>query len=346
MSSVSPTPDGPTAPDRSTAPNGPTAPDPLTAPNGPAADSHLLALQRDFRLTSIEPMSLTRFARVHRAVTSTGEHVVAKVTDTRAEAMARWTRALADAGVTVVSAVAGPLELDGDQWVLYPFIDGESYTGTTEQIRSAGDLLGRLHAAHVPTDGLRAYSHPDTERADVDSDLGTLRDVITAHLPCEEADAALAGLTALADRWWEHSWPALRARDAELPRTGVSSDYKASNVVFTPTGPVLVDPDNGGVEPRLLDLAMALVLFHCECPGAPARMMNHEEWEVFARAYGEHVTLTPAEHELWSAAVDHMWWEEGTWVLEDNDEQAWADPVQGGYLRSLALWDPSGYRLP
>lgn len=320
----------------------------MTSGTDPAITSptHLEALRLAFDLSHLDAVSLTRFARVHRASTADGQEVVVKVTDARAEAMARWVRALAGADVPVVTAAAGPREVDGEQWVLYPFVEGEEYTGGAEQLRAAGGLLGRLHAAVVPTDGLREYSHPATTRSDVDGDLATLRTVFTEHLAPEEAEVAHAGLTALADRWWGRSWPLVKERDAELPRTGVSSDYKASNLVFADDGPVLVDPDNGGVEPRLFDLAMAVVLFHCECPGAPARMLSPEEWEVFVQAYAAHVDLTAAERELWPAAVDHMWWEEGTWVLEDNDEQAWADPVQGGYLRSLALWDPTDYPLP
>lgn len=311
-----------------------------------ASPTYLEHLRRAFDLSHLDPVSLTRFARVHRGITAEGQDVVAKVTDRRSEAMARWTRALAAADVDVVTVVVGPREVDGEPWVLYPLIEGEAYSASTEQIRAAGDLLGRMHAAPVPTDGLRAYSHPDTVRSDVDGDLETLHGVFAGHLPPAEASTALEGIASLADRWWKHSWPSLKDRDAELPRTGVSSDYKACNLVFTPTGPVLVDPDNGGVEPRLFDLAMSLVLFHCECPGAPTRMLNPQEWEVFVGAYLAHVELTEAERELWPAAVDHMWWEEGTWALEDNDEQAWADPVQGGYLQSLALWDPAQYPLP
>lgn len=304
------------------------------------------ALRELFDLESLDPESLTRFARVHRGRTATGENVVVKVTDRHAEAMARWTRALVARGLPVVSPARGPFEHAGEQWVAYPFIEGGSYDGRTEQIRSAGDLLGRLHASDAPTGGLGEYRHPGTLRAEVDDDLVTLDGVFCEKLSSDAARRADGNIAALAERWWSRSWPRVKERDTELPRTGVSSDFKASNLVFAPLGPVLVDPDNGGLEPRLFDLAETLVLFHYESPGAPARMMDPEEWQVFVTAYLRHVRLTAAERELWPAAIDHLWWEEGTWVLADNDDAAWADPVQGGYLRSLALWDPEPYVLP
>ena len=39
-------------------------------------------------------------------------------------------------------------------------------------------------------------------------------------------------------------------------------------------------------------------------------------------------------------------WEEGTWALEDNDADAWADPRQGGYLRALTVVTPEDFPLP
>ncbi|MGC0252579.1 hypothetical protein [Pseudactinotalea sp. Z1748] len=38
--------------------------------------------------------------------------------------------------------------------------------------------------------------------------------------------------------------------------------------------------------------------------------------------------------------------EEGAWVLEYNDDGAWADPRQGAYLRDLATINPARFSLP
>ena len=68
--------------------------------------------------------------------------------------------------------------------------------------------------------------------------------------------AAMKGSNADLGRRFAHALPSLRT--ADLPAAAVTSDFKANNLVYTSTGPVMVDPDNGGVEPRLLDLALAV----------------------------------------------------------------------------------------
>lgn len=289
-------------------------------------------------LHDVQPESLTRFARVHRARTADGQDVVVKVAGAqpaRVGAMARWQRDLAGQGVPVIAALDlegdNPRQVGEDWWVVYPFLDGAAYTGTPEQIESAGELLGRIHAAEVNTDGLRAYEWPDTPHEDVISDLETLEEVLTAQGDPE----AFAAVRALADRWWENK-TRLEARDGDLPRCGVSSDYKANNLIWSGSVPTLVDPDNGGHEPRLFELAFVATLFHNECDGAPGRLLDAGEWSRFLTGYARHVELTEAERELWPLVLDHILWEEGTWVLEDNDEAAWADSRQRAYLLDLA----------
>lgn len=300
-----------------------------------------------FRLRHIDASSLTPHARVYRAISGDGAAVVIKRTPGDAErtaALVAWTEALAGADVPVVTPVPlqapNPREIDGEHWVVYPWVSGADYEGTSKQIRLTGDFLGRMHAAAVPTAGLREYGWPETGWDDVATDLETLDGILAAH----EGDAS--AVRELGRRWWEESFPALRAAEAALVRTAVSSDYKANNLIFTAAGPMLVDPDNGGLEPRIFDLALALTLFHNECPGAPGRLFTAEEWQTFAGAYARHVQFSEAERELWPAALDHMLWEEGTWVLEDNDDAAWADPRQRAFLLDLAAANPERYPLP
>lgn len=243
-----------------------------------------------------------------------------------------------------------------DWWVAYPFVPGRAYSGSAGDIEAAGDLLGRIHAVDLPPAlrrAMRPYAWPETHRHEVDEDLQTLADVLRRH-GGNRAGQAIATVGALAERWWSTAFPQLHAEDTadQLPRAGVPGDYKASNLVFIeerergPSEPVLVDPDNGGIEPRIFDLALAVVLFHNECPGAPGRLLTPTEWHRFASAYTRHVDLTDRERALWPLALDHMLWEEGTWVLEDNDDAAWADPRQGAHLLDLALTTPDRYRLP
>jgi thiamine kinase-like enzyme len=125
----------------------------------------------------------------------------------------------------------------------------------------------------------------------------------------------------------------------------VSSDFKANNLVWAARGPVLVDPDNAGREPRLLDLALALILFHNECAEAPDRLFTVREWQLFLDAYLAHVTVSESEHRLWPRAIDHMLWDEGTWALNDNTDPAWAEARQARFLIALAQTRPARYHL-
>jgi spectinomycin phosphotransferase len=293
-----------------------------------------------FALRDLEPRSLTPWARVFRARTHDGHLVVVKRTATKATnaaAMAAWTRAARASGFPVVApadvSVANPQQLGPDWWVVYPWVSGRAYGGTLDEIRMAADLLGRQHTLEVDASALRRYTWPEPDAADVEVEL--------AKLARRVPDPGL--LRGLADRWRTRSLPALRS--ADLLHVGVSSDFKASNLVFGPEGPVLVDPDNGGCEPRLFDLALAVVLFHHECPGAPGRLFTSNEWSVFHRAYEAHVPLTGTERRLWPAALDHMLWDEGSWALDDNDDAAWGDPRQGAFLRDLATTSPDRFPL-
>lgn len=308
----------------------------------------LTELTAAFDLVELDPQSLTRFARVHRGRTADGSDVVVKVAGSDSErvaAMARWQRELAAQGVPVVTALeldtANPQQLGEDWWVVYPFLEGAAYTGTAQQIESAGALLGLIHAADAGTEGLRDYAWPDTDHDDVVADLETLEGVLTAQGDQE----AFAAVRDLAGRWWENK-ARLEARDADLPRCGVSSDYKANNLIWAGPLPILVDPDNGGHEPRLFELAFVATMFHNECDGAPGRLLDPGEWAAFLAGYTQHVELTDAERELWPLVLDHILWEEGTWALEDNDEAAWADPRQRACLLDLARASVQRFPLP
>jgi len=252
-------------------------------------------------------------------------------------AMASWTRAAAAAGFPVVAPCtlvpANPQPVGAGWWVVYPWVAGEVYSGELEQVRLAGDLLGRQHSLAVDASGLRPYTWPEVDEAAMDADLERL----AARLP------DLTVLRSLAVRWRETSLPALRR--ADLPSVGVSSDFKANNLVYTSTGPVLVDPDNGGLEPRLFDLALAVLLFHYECPEAPGRLFTTKEWTTFWDAYATHVELDAVEREQWPAALDHMLWEEGTWALDDSDDDAWSNDGQSSFLHALATTTPDMFPL-
>lgn len=305
-----------------------------------SASPDVATLAAAFGLADVDPTSLSPWSSVFRGRAPDGSPVVVKRTARQAanaHAMAGWTRAAAAAGFAVVSpvalAVANPQQVDEDWWVVYPWVAGRPYRGQPTQVRQAGDLLGRQHALGVDPAALRGYRWPAVDPAGVAEEL----DELARKVPDP------AAMTALADRW-ARQLPVLRA--ASLPAVAVSSDFKAVNLVWPDgRGPVLVDPDNGGLEPRLFDLALAVLLFHHECPAAPGRLFDDQEWTVFRDAYRAHVRLDAVEQRLWFEALDHLLWEEGSWALADNDEQAWADPRQGAFLRDLATTRPDRFPL-
>ncbi len=136
-------------------------------------------------------------------------------------------------------------------------------------------------------------------------------------------------------------------RDADLPHVPVSLAFRACNLVYRHGVPILVDPDNAEYAPRLLDLALAALLFHNEIEDGPGRLFDEAEWPGFIEAYLRHVELTGAERSLWPAAVRYMLIEWGFWTLADAAGiGAWAQPAQRSFLRSLAGADEARFALP
>jgi spectinomycin phosphotransferase len=124
-------------------------------------------------------------------------------------------------------------------------------------------------------------------------------------------------------------------RDAQLPLANASMDFKANNLVYTTGGPVLVDPDNGDLAPRLLDLAQAALLFHTEHDPAPPRLFDTAQWSAFIEAYLRHVSLTDQERALWPAAIAYMLGDEGIWALTSEADE-WRSQRQRSFLLALA----------
>jgi hypothetical protein len=137
--------------------------------------------------------------------------------------------------------------------------------------------------------------------------------------------------------------PALR--QVPLPATNACMDYKATNLIYTSAGPVLIDPDNGDFAPRILDLAQAALLFHTDHEAAPPRPFDRSEWSVFAGAYLREVNLTDDERLLWPSAVDYMLAMEGHWAFTGTPEE-WDDPHQRRFLLALASARTADFPLP
>jgi Ser/Thr protein kinase RdoA (MazF antagonist) len=275
--------------------------------------------------------SIYPYAPVFRASVDGRPVVVKRARRSTPEAIATWTRSLAANAFPVVTPVVEPVrDSSGAAWVAYPWIEGRPYRCTTEDIAAAGDLLGRLHAWDAPPSGIPSFGWPQYAAGDVEADLAKCAPLVSG--PLRER------LRELAARLEPELLPPLR--DADLPRFEASADWKANNLVYAPSGPVLVDPDNGEYLPRLLDLALAVVLFHTET--ATHRAFDAAEWAAFRAAYLAHVRLTDVERELWPVALEYQQWEEGSWAVEDSD---WSDPDRALFLADALCADATRFPL-
>jgi len=135
-----------------------------------------------------------------------------------------------------------------------------------------------------------------------------------------------------------------------LPQVNSCWDYKANNLIFDKIGkPTLIDPDNAGRIPRLVDFALAIILFHNELDSAPSRLFNLEEWELFRDTYLENIELTKLEKDLWQ---DYLWFvfiDEALWLItcdidlvKKNEKN---DKIQVNFIKSLIKFDPKMFIL-
>ncbi len=284
-------------------------------------------LSEDLRsLTGIQnPVSIYAFAPVFKGIYQ-GEKVVLKRTRAplaRAAALQDWLRPLKQ------SVHALHLwEHEQHIWVMYPFIEGKPYTGSLEQCEAAGELLGQIH--NLPPADFGSYvMEPPADLLDTD------RDTVNAMLSKQYISAETAAQ--LHD--FINTIPEVYTQllSLELPEVTASWDYKANNLVFTEPV-VLIDPDSSGNLPRLLDLALACLLFHNESP-PQNDLWSQAQWQAFLRGYGQHITLTPAEKECWPLAKQWMYYDEALWLLSNAKAAEWTDPAQGAFLKALVNLD-------
>jgi Ser/Thr protein kinase RdoA (MazF antagonist) len=314
------------------------SPTPASAADHPELFAHFAA--EDIPERSIYPFSPVFPCRID------GRRAVLKRTrraPENAQAVAAVTRQWAAQGIAVVTPLGldmpNPVRLGEVHWVAYPFVAGRAYTGQPREVAAAGELLGRMHATGAGSAVLPAFRWPDHDQAGVTEDVDLLRAVMVPHAP----DRVIKRLTDLVTRFMVEMVPPIR--EGQLPHANASMDYKASNLVYTADGPVLVDPDNGDYAPRLLDLAQAALLFHTDHDAAPPRPFDAAQWSTFIQAYLRHISLTDHERALWPLAIEYMLSEEGHWALtcEPSD---WQLPRQNSFLLTLAEASADDFPLP
>lgn len=303
-----------------------------------AAPAFLTAFQFD---EPSPPTSLCAYGPVFQVRDHRGVWVVKRtgLVHSSGAAIGSWVTALRRAGVRTVAPASGfapnPRTLDdGKTWVVYPYVAGMPYRADKLQIASAGQLLGRIHAAGVPeVNDLRTYEQPVVRSAEW----------IDRHKEAAVMAMGRAGFAADAFRALASTRFAAQAPVLGLPLVGGSFDFKASNLVFTPE-PVLIDPDHAARLPRLYDLAVAALLFHNDLPSAPGKLWAADEWQTFLCGYLQHVTPTRHERASWEAVLHLAWLDQGVWLL-GNFPEGWADSKEAGYLHDLATTDLSRFSL-
>lgn len=281
-----------------------------------------------FRATDAPEHSIYPFAPVFPADVEGRRVVIKRARQSVPDVIAAWTNDLAGSGFPCVApvslAVANPARLEsGTAWVAYPFVAGRTYRPSPSDAAAAGDLLGRLHDRALGRPPVPPLPWPEYQPGEVAADLASYLAVAHAHLAPRSADR----LRGLADRFEDHLLPAVRT--ADVPVVDATADWKASNLVYAPDGPVLIDPDNANRIPRLLDLALAALQFHSEVLD---RAFIAAEWTAFRDGYLARVRLTESERALWPIALDYQLWEEVAWAIGDDE---WTDPQRPGYFTDV-----------
>lgn len=226
-----------------------------------------------------EPASIYPYSPVYR-VKYGNRDVVVKRTQKRAGNVMSYTNMLKDKGINVVTPVKlqvdNPQKYEDTNFVVYPFIEGEKYSGKDNEIYEAGKLLGQIHSSSPVSNvyDLLVYDVYDFNEEEVKESM----EAINQH-------AQKAGIRmdpGLKTKLLESVANQQELYRANLPHVATPHDFKANNLILIPE-PFLIDPDNAAWIPKIFDLALALLLFHNEHEEAPDRVFTKGEWELFYR---------------------------------------------------------------
>lgn len=296
-----------------------------------AAFGALLTIDRG---ASLSPWSEVWSAQVHGGAEPVA--AVVKQTWRNPAPLEAWQRTLVARGIRTVAPLLPPVALgDGDdveQWVAYPRLAGREWDGDSDDLAAAGRLLGQMHTASdgLAIDGFAPFEWGNPERSSIDEDIEAIRASAAEHWPHAATDRWVSQLDAFVDTLE-------RVRGAGLPHLPVSLDHRAANLLFDAEGALMLDLENAALAPRILDLAVAVLLFPLEHAGSGGSALGSEEWAAFRDAYLAECPLTRQERELWPTALTYMKLEWGTWHLTEGVE---AEPDGNlAYLEDLLTLD-------
>ena len=283
---------------------------------------------------SLSPYSDVWAARVHGG--DEDVRAVVKRTWRNPAPLEAWQRTLVARGIRTVAPLVPAVGVGEDdafeQWVAYPRLAGREWDGGMDDLAAAGRLLGQMHAASegLAIDAFPPFEWGSAERASIDEDIEAIRDTAAEHWPGADVSRWIDQLDGFADTLEQ-------VRAAGLPHLPVSLDHRASNLLFDTEGALMLDLENASLAPRLLDLAVAALLFPLEHAGAGGSALGGDEWAAFRGGYLSERHLTRQEHELWPVALTYMKLEWGTWHLTEGVE---SEPEGNlAYLEDLLTLD-------
>ena len=289
-----------------------------------------------------EPVSIYPFSPVYK-VKHGNQDVVVKRTQRRAASVMAYIKMLKDKGINVVTPM--PLQVDNPQkcedtnFVVYPFIEGEKYSGKEKEIYEAGKMLGEIHRLSPVSNtyDLLTYDVYDFNEQEVEESMEAINQYAKK--------AGVEVYTSLKTKLLESVARQQELSEAGLPHVATPHDYKANNLVFIPE-PYLIDPDNAAWIPRIFDLALALLLFHNEHVDAPDRVFTTDEWELFLSGYKQSIVFTEQEKLYWERAKQHVFLDEVMWLMAEYEED-WQNPAQQTLFESLIrlIMDGADYKL-
>lgn len=268
-----------------------------------------------------------------------------KPDEDKARSLFSWTKDLQARNIEVVTPMKrkgkNPIQVDDDLWVMYPYIEGRKYNGSMEDIKRAGELLGRIHAVgenkKTLLSGFSWDIYDNDFRKEVKEDLLSIAKNYQGSVNAQ----AWRNLKRSIENLIQSDFAALKSVD--LPMVDGCWDYKASNLIYDKGDrPVLIDPDNSGYIPRLFDLALGLILFHTE-NFAPGRVFTAAEWNIFKTGYLKYVELSDLEKTVWEDYLIFVFTDEALWAINDLEED---EPQrQKDFIKSLLEFEPRKYQL-
>ncbi|MET4559856.1 Ser/Thr protein kinase RdoA (MazF antagonist) [Lysinibacillus parviboronicapiens] len=294
-----------------------------------------------------EPISIYPFSPVYKVQYGKQQVIIKKTKSplSAARKLMRFTESLNMAQVNIVTPVesdtfTNPLGIEKDVFVMYPFIEGYTYTAKDEEIYAAGQLLGKIHYLSPQTNNyqLPVYDVFDFTKQEVTDHMITIRQHIQHTKRKLNVDLVEEKLIQAVDQQTQ-------LQEIKLPFVATPHDYKANNLIYTPE-PYLIDPDNATWIPRIFDLALSLLLFHNELETAPDTLFNPKQWKLFLSGYTKWITLTDLEKKHWQYALSHVFLDEVMWLMAEYEED-WINDEQYKLFKSIIkiFVDSSAYLL-